>query len=289
MILIVVLVVLAILFFSTEKKETFLPIYSYITEENDRLYRLIELTTNILQNEKIPYSITGNILLSAATVGKLQRGDSTAILLVPINYIPQLLTLSDFFLKSGVGFNDLPDGSLLIGSSISSAFTSDVSIQILPVELAGDKWIVLSKRLSYDEWYGKDDLFPTKAYAFDTFAIQGPKDPLPYLQRNFWSDNGINQEMIENNGIIGNNGIITKVRSGQTVDIRDALLVPRSGSVPIILDKNNSFYGSNRLQVYPPDGRKMILMGNGRPLLVPSVRSIIPRRTGWRRFLWSDW
>jgi hypothetical protein len=270
----VLFVLLAMFFISNPSsiKETFLPVYTYLVGSHDRLYRLLSTVKAAFERSGIPYSISGKVLLSAVTKGKLTRGDSTGTILVPRNHISRVLELSNAFLQQGLGFNDLPDGTFQLGSSMSLPFISDTSVQIVPITWAGDRWISDSRLQGLDEWYHASDLFPTKMYNLGELTLPGPQNPVPYLRRNFWS-----------------------VPQTQVVTVLPTKTIVDRGQWG-----DYSYYGSDINEVNgiyldprPYPNRQTVLLGNAQPKLIPRVGvasptiEVRPKKSIWRKYLWG--
>ena len=213
--------------------------------------------------------MTGLVLLSAVEKGKLTRGQSAATILIPQPEIGKLFSLHSELVSVGLGLSDLPDGGIRISSAMALPFISDVAIQVYPITLAGERWITNSNLLGYDEWYEKGELFPTKLYPLGNIDLPGPQNPVPYLKRNFWSL-GL--------GASDKVGVPKKKWYNLSPKIYKR-------NLPIVrIDEVNGI----RLDPRPIPGKQTIIMGNGRPLIVPEVGTTEPLRKGrWRRFLWA--
>lgn len=265
----VLLLCIVVLFlYSPTRKELFLPVYNYLTGANDRLYRLLSTLKDLFEKHGVSYSITGVILLSSVEREKLRRGQSVATVLIRQSDVAKLLDMNGELLNLGLGLSDLPDGGYRLSGAVTLPLLSDTAIQIYPVTRAGDRWITDSRLLGYDEWYGENELFPTKMYKLGNLDLPGPRDPFPYLKRNFWSI-----------------GIGTSERVGVPRK-RWWNISPRvyARRFPVVsrIDSVNGIM----LDPRPIPGKRTILMGNGRLLMVPQVG--IPRRKGrWTRFLWA--
>ncbi|CAM6054139.1 unnamed protein product [Sphagnum tenellum] len=251
----------------------FLPVYGYITGSHNRLYRLLSTVKSIFERNGIPYSITGEALLSAVEQNKLKRSQSVATILVPQKDIGNLLNLNSAFVALGLGLSDLPDGGFKLSSAISLPFITDTAIQIYPVIPAGDRWMTTSNLIGYDEWYGANELFPTKMYKLGNVDLPGPQNPLPYLKRNFW------------NLGLGNSTLIGMPKK------RLYNISPRyyKTTLPVTqIDEINGIDLDPR--PFPSySGRQTVLMGNGTVAVVPKVGNITPlKRKGlWRKYLWD--
>jgi hypothetical protein len=258
-------ILLLAIFLCKRRKELFFPVYSYLTGANERLYNLLSTVKSLFEKHNIKYTITGLTLLSAVEKGKLNRGQSVANFLMPQSELVKLLNTTNELNSLGLGLSDLPDGGIRLSSAMGLPFMSDVAILIYPVILAGNRWITLSKLLGYDEWYGVEELFPTKLYALGNLDLLGPQNPLSYLKRNFWSIGLGASELV---------GIPRKKWWN---------IPPRFYNSPRIDEVNGIM-----LDPRPIPGKQTIIMGNKRPLIVPEIGISAPiRKSFWRRFLWS--
>ena len=173
--------------------DMFLPIYSYLTMTQDRLFRLLSIVIEAFQQYDIPYAITGTTLLGAITLQNFLPKDRTIQLIVPAEHIGKIMSLQNQFYKSmGLGISDLPDGGIRIGGAFALPFMDDSSVRVIPIVQAGERWIGQSRSL-LSEYYDKDELFPTKLYPLGTLDVAGPTNPLPYLQRNFGGSSVVNR------------------------------------------------------------------------------------------------
>lgn len=212
--------------------EYFRPMFNYLTGANSRLYYMIETISSILLSAGIPWSISGEALVSAVTRGRLSRGDVNAVIVYPAAFTRKLLDLSAEFPRFGLSLNDLPDGTFQLTSSIPSTITSDTIIHMIPLELVGDRWMSTSKVIGYDEWYMKGELFPTRPYYLGSLKVPGPNNPLPYIHRNMW---------------------FAKEKKRGPLLQKQVLLV---GTQPVV-------------DVGP--ARQVVLLGNKTPLVIPKV------------------
>jgi hypothetical protein len=255
-IVIVSLVVLISLYLWRDQvTEKFLPVYAHLAGANDRLYKLLSSLKSVLVKNDVPFSLTGYVLLSAVEKRRLTRGQSQATVLIPRDFVDKLLSSTSDFVQLGLGLTDLRDGGYRITSAISIPSVTDTSILILPMHLAGDRWITNARfRGGYHEWYGSDELFPTKTYQLGWLDLPGPANPIPYLQRNYWS--------------IGLNATDLPKRKWYH-------FLP-------------SFYGANRDHGSIP-GKTTVVLGSGQTAAIPKVgrTRIFPRLGRWRKFLWS--
>lgn len=286
------LLTIFIFFFCTRKNlsEKFLPMYSYLIGTSDRLYRLLATVKDLFDKNDIPYSITGKILLSAVTNERLDRGDSTGMILVPESAIGKVLSLTDELLLVGLGFSDMPDGTFRIGGALTLPFFQDIAIHILPVSLAGDKWIIKSRTVGMSEWYTSGDLFPTKMYRLDNLYLPGPQNAVPYLQRNYWSHGiGLPKK-------VTNFNILNTPRIRNPAQMIQIPHVPRSVVIDDVRNDNYNYYGNNVRKINGmlvphtvSPTKRTVLMGNGSPIIVPKVgiSSPHPKASLWRRLFWS--
>lgn len=249
---------------SNRPQESFLPVYGYLTGANDRLYRLLQVVKDLFEKKGIPFVISGAALLSAVEKQRLARGQSQATILIQQDYVDALLSLTDDFVRLGLGLTDLRDGGYRLSSAVNLPVVTDTAIVIFPVQLVGDRWITNSKYHGYNEWYGAKDLFPAKTYQLGLLDIPGPADPIDYLQRNYWS-----------------------------LGIR-ATDFPKKSWYQI----SPSFYGTNMIPIIsdidyvngirndprPLPGKTTVLLGNGRTAVIPNIGPQVGR---WRRFLWT--
>lgn len=262
-------------------KEQFLPVFTYLIGTANKLYKLLEIIQTLFEKNGIPFSISGRILLQAVMNQKLSRGDSVGLILVPKESIKKVLDLHEDFLQLGLGFNDLPDGSIRLGAAMKLPFISDISIQILPVELAGDKWIVSATTAGYDEWYGATELFPTKLYRLGELDLPGPADAVPYLQRNYWSRGlAINKENMQL-------PLVSVMYTVPKVSTSNGRMHDYNYTNNVLI---NGLMKDPRLQTYPSYGKQSVILGNGNARMIPTVSTAKPRSVfgRWRKYLWSN-
>lgn len=185
-ILFVLLLALAFrLLFRTPLVDKFLPLYSYLTMTQDRLYRLLSVIKETFARYDIPWAITGTTLLGAVTIQNFMHKDTTIHVVVPAEYLPQIISLTDQLYKQlGLGVQDLPDGGIRIGGAFALPFMDSSSVHIHGIQKVGDRWQSFSKTL-LDERYGENELFPTKMYVMGALDVPGPRDPIDYIRRNF--------------------------------------------------------------------------------------------------------
>jgi len=256
------------------KREKFLPVYGYLTGANDRLYKLLSDMQAVFEKNGVKYAITGDILLSAVEKEKLTRGQTTGVVLIAQEDVDELLASNGDFAKLGLGLTDLKDGGYRLSSGVSLPTFTDTAILLFPIVQAGERWITSSKYQGYNEWYGADELFPGKKYKLGLLDINGPSDPVPYLQRNYWS--------------LGLHAIDGNKRWFQ---LPQKIYKTKKIPVPIIMPISNIDY-VNGIRIDPrpiPGGKKTVILGNGRTAVVPDVGAnrVNPRRGRWRRFLWT--
>lgn len=288
-----VLIFLAIiLFFCFVRKgkdiEKFIPIYGYLTGTNDRLYYLLSQVKSLLEKNSIIYSITGKILHSAVTQQRLVRGDTIAVLLIPSEKVNELIEMADEFLGLGLNLTDMKDGTFRLGGAMTLPFVSDTAIFFVPVTLAGDKWITEGKYTGLNEWYEKNELFPGKMYALGTVDLIGPSNPVPYLQRNFWTNNG-------NNTILGNIQHPIKMIYPIPKNVLHNASYNFIGS-PVENDiftddkynRYNKTYDILENLQNNQQRQETVIMGNGQPIVIPVIRNNhIPRRRKWKKLFWN--
>lgn len=251
---------------SSVLKEKFLPIYSFLTGASNRQYFLMRITHDILTKNNIPYAISGRALLYAALRGKLPRKEGKTLLLIPVDYIHQLLDLSQEFKNIGLGFNDLPDGSLLLSTSMSLAFLNDTSITIVPMQESNNEWFAVNNM--YYERYLSKDLFPTKMYNLGNVVVMGPNNPIPYLENTFFN-NGENLDEIDR--YTKKTRYITRIPNSRilnhfpyyesNVDRENKIFAYRSD-----IDRVNGIIQDRNCK-----GQAYVIMGNGKRTLVPDI------------------
>jgi len=255
-------------------KNRFVPILNGPVRQ--RMYNLLSIAHNVLTKNGVPYAMTANLLLSAVEKGKLRRGVTQATFLVPAVNVRKMLDASDEFKMHGLAFDDLPQGAYRLSSKLPNVI--DVSIIILPVILAGNKWITSAKQ--YDEWYGADELFPAKLYRIGNIDLYGPKNAVNYLHRNYWSVG-----LHAGNGTNGNNKRWYQLPS-KLYTTNQIPVVTRVDYINgIDLDPRTPPYYYSRTI---PD-RTPVVLGSGRPAMIPIVGTPRPIRkvAPWRRFLWT--
>jgi hypothetical protein len=239
----------------------------------------------------IPYSITGGTLFSAAVKKRLSRLDSVAHIVIPEAYSRKLVDLAPEFKDLSLMLDDLPGGGYKLSSFQSLPFLSKTHVIISPVINAGDRWIA-KDRASLDEWYKLDELFPVRPYKVGILSLPGPANPLPYLERNYFSLGLGLPRTVKKYVNVPRRPILNRDQRYILNDIRG---YPGSspgefgipvGGIPI----GGVPIGNTGKGLHRNRNKQVVVMGNGRTIEVPIVGgNCSPQKKcgRWRRLLWN--
>jgi len=258
-------------------KEAFFPLYSILTGGPNRLYRVLENTHKVLTKNGIPYCITGRTLLSAVEKENFVRGEKEATILIPQEKTHDFLNSMGDFVNLGLGISDIKGGGYRIGGSINLNQLANTQILVYPTVLVGDKWIVNGVTEGYNEYYGSEELFPGKPYKLGLLNVNGPTDPVQYLQRNFWSF-GIHADTF------------CKKRWFQLpAGLFKPNRIPVVTSLPLVDVISDVDYRNGITIDQRPirSGQKTVVLGNGKTAVIPNIGNGTRRFGRLQRFLWT--
>lgn len=159
----------------------------------ERMYRLLQTVHTLLSRDGVPYWVCEGTLLGAVRHGGLIPWDSDMDISVPRSHRQDVLRLKNEL--RFLGYHLLPyfpaikvfpiDGDRIAGHSHRWPF-----LDIFLVRFEGGRTYFsdVAEGRWPSSYFTLHDLFPLKSYRFGDAVVQGPNEPVPYLNRVFGED-----------------------------------------------------------------------------------------------------
>lgn len=147
-----------------------------------KIFDLLRLADDILRRNDIEYISEGGTLLGIVRHNGLIPWDDDADIFIMEKDYNKLLYLKDDFSQRNLVLKPVSFGFKIFSNENEYPF-----IDIFVRDKVGDK-IVMSRTKSWKNSFFLDkEIYPIKRYKFGDLYLNGPKNPIPYLDRTYYN------------------------------------------------------------------------------------------------------